>query len=97
MQEPQPDAAILRNLTRYLWPADNTEMKARVVAALGLLVASKALNIQVRFPQTLIYPAAAQRRPHVLHARAGLRGRWRVPPRCKDGGAGRSLAAKALM
>jgi hypothetical protein len=60
VQEPQPDAAILRNLTRYLWPADNTEMKARVVAALGLLVASKALNIQVRTAR-VGHPAASAR------------------------------------
>lgn len=39
--------AILRNLTCYLWPSDNPGLRARVVTALGLLVASKALNIQV--------------------------------------------------
>ena len=39
--EPEPDMAILNNLRGYLWPADDWSIKARVVTALTLLVASK--------------------------------------------------------
>lgn len=47
--EPLRDAAILRRLAGYLWPADNPEFKARVVAASGLLVAAKLANVSVPF------------------------------------------------
>ncbi|KAG2490479.1 hypothetical protein HYH03_011108 [Edaphochlamys debaryana] len=41
------DAAILRRLATYLWPRDNLEFRTRVLAASGLLVAAKLLNINV--------------------------------------------------
>lgn len=41
------DSAILHNLVGYLWPADKPEHKRRVLGALGLLVGSKVLNVQV--------------------------------------------------
>ena len=42
------NAAILRQLGAYLLPKDNAEYKARIGAALALLVASKTLNVSVR-------------------------------------------------
>lgn len=39
---PKHDVDIIRELAPYLWPKDNPELRARVVGALGLLVASKA-------------------------------------------------------
>jgi|APGre2960657404_1045060.scaffolds.fasta_scaffold23240_2 hypothetical protein len=42
------DAAILRRLTRYLWPADRPEYRRRVAGALSLLVFSKLMSIQAR-------------------------------------------------
>lgn len=44
------DADILKRLAGYLWPADKPEYKRRVAGALGLLVASKVLNVQVINP-----------------------------------------------
>ncbi|KAG2449672.1 hypothetical protein HYH02_005201 [Chlamydomonas schloesseri] len=41
------DAQILRRLVGYLWPKDNPEFRGRVVAATGLLVTAKLLNINV--------------------------------------------------
>lgn len=41
------DRHILRELLVHLWPKDNPEFRTRVVGALGLLVGSKLLNIQV--------------------------------------------------
>lgn len=44
------NAAIIRQLGQYLLPKDNAEYKARIAAALALLVASKGLNVSVGFP-----------------------------------------------
>ncbi|KAK7385638.1 hypothetical protein VNO78_31389 [Psophocarpus tetragonolobus] len=43
------DVKILRKLASYLWMKDNLEFRVRVVAALGLLVGAKVLNVQVPF------------------------------------------------
>eukprot|EP00892_Ulva_mutabilis_P004061 jgi/Ulvmu1/2026/UM120_0022.1 len=43
------DQHILKQLLVHLWPKDNPEFRTRVVGALGLLVGSKLLNIQVPF------------------------------------------------
>lgn len=40
---------ILRNLSKYIWPRHNWKAKARVVTALGLLVGSKLMNVEVPF------------------------------------------------
>lgn len=40
---------VLRNLSVYLWPKDDPELKRRVGASVGLLVASKAMNVAVPF------------------------------------------------
>eukprot|EP00172_Hildenbrandia_rubra_P001565 Plantae.Rhodophyta-Hildenbrandia_rubra.ctg2132.p1 GENE.Plantae.Rhodophyta-Hildenbrandia_rubra.ctg2132~~Plantae.Rhodophyta-Hildenbrandia_rubra.ctg2132.p1 ORF type:complete len:682 (-),score=78.88 Plantae.Rhodophyta-Hildenbrandia_rubra.ctg2132:1104-3149(-) len=41
--------AVLRNLTGYLWPANDASLKRRVLLSLVLLVASKATSIAVPF------------------------------------------------
>ncbi|KAK7300584.1 hypothetical protein RJT34_11431 [Clitoria ternatea] len=43
------DVHILRTLASYLWMKDNLEFRVRVIAALGLLVGAKVLNVQVPF------------------------------------------------
>ena len=43
------DLAILREMSKYLWPKDDPGAKLRVVIALTLLVGSKILNVQVPF------------------------------------------------
>ncbi|KAH3686809.1 hypothetical protein WICPIJ_002206 [Wickerhamomyces pijperi] len=40
---------ILKDLLKYLWPANNISFKARVVIALSLLIGAKVLNVQVPF------------------------------------------------
>ncbi|XP_071547764.1 iron-sulfur clusters transporter ABCB7, mitochondrial-like [Panulirus ornatus] len=40
---------MLGALAAYVWPKGNTAVKARVLTALGLLVAAKLLNVQVPF------------------------------------------------
>ena len=47
------DRHILRQLLVHLWPKDNPEFRTRVVGALGLLVGSKLLNIQVHHTASL--------------------------------------------
>jgi ATP-binding cassette, subfamily B (MDR/TAP), member 7 len=42
------DKQIVGNLLGYVWPAGNAEFKVRVIGAVGLLLGSKLLNIQVR-------------------------------------------------
>ena len=50
---PPADAAstrkILATLLHYTWPVGQPELRARVVAAMGLLIGGKLLNIQVPF------------------------------------------------
>ncbi|KAK7372252.1 hypothetical protein VNO80_05627 [Phaseolus coccineus] len=43
------DVKILRTLASYLWMKDNLEFRVRIIAALGLLVGAKVLNVQVPF------------------------------------------------
>ncbi|KAI3996330.1 hypothetical protein MKX01_026798 [Papaver californicum] len=47
--EQAADMRILKTLAKYLWLKDNYEFKLRVVLALGLLIGSKVLNVQVPF------------------------------------------------
>ncbi|CAI9770717.1 unnamed protein product [Fraxinus pennsylvanica] len=44
-----PDTKIIATLAKYLWMKDNLEFRLRVIAALGLLVGAKVLNVQVPF------------------------------------------------
>ncbi len=41
------DLATIRTLLPYLWPRDSLELRVRVVAAIALLVAAKAINVAV--------------------------------------------------
>lgn len=43
------EANILRSMMTHLWPKDQPALKLRVVGALGLLLGSKVLNVQVPF------------------------------------------------
>ena len=48
-EAPGSDLRILRELGVYVWPRDNPELRARVVVALSLLLASKAINVNVPY------------------------------------------------
>ena len=39
------DLATIRTLLPYLWPKGSANMRARVVIAIGLLVAAKGINV----------------------------------------------------
>ncbi|KAG2225858.1 hypothetical protein INT45_007102 [Circinella minor] len=43
------DWAIIRQLMKYVWPKNDTNVKTRVVIALSLLVGGKLLNVEVPF------------------------------------------------
>ncbi|KAK4149147.1 P-loop containing nucleoside triphosphate hydrolase protein [Chaetomidium leptoderma] len=43
------DWAIMKEMSRYLWPRDSWKDKMRVMLAVGLLVGGKVLNVQVPF------------------------------------------------
>ena len=38
---------ILKSISTYLWPKDSMEDKIRVTAAVGLMITSKIVNVQV--------------------------------------------------
>ena len=42
-------ARVLKNLVQYVWPADAPELRRKVMMAVGLLVASKAITVSVPF------------------------------------------------
>lgn len=48
-EQRKADWAIMREMSRYLWPKDNWGTKLRVGLAVSLLVGGKLLNIQVPF------------------------------------------------
>ncbi|CAA0838109.1 ABC transporter B family member 25-mitochondrial [Striga hermonthica] len=48
-QGPVADAKIMGTLAKYLWMKDNLEFRLRVIAALGLLIGAKVVNVQVPF------------------------------------------------
>jgi ATP-binding cassette subfamily B (MDR/TAP) protein 7 len=43
------DWAIMKEMSKYLWPKDNLGTRARVGLSVGLLVGAKLLNVQVPF------------------------------------------------
>lgn len=43
------DWAIMKEMSRYLWPKDSPGTKFRVALAVGLLIGGKVLNVQVPF------------------------------------------------
>ena len=48
-EQRKADWAIMREMTRYLWPRDSYSTKLRVGLAVALLVGGKLLNVQVPF------------------------------------------------
>ncbi|XP_057784784.1 ABC transporter B family member 25, mitochondrial [Salvia miltiorrhiza] len=46
---PNVDTKIISTLAKYLWMKDNSEFRFRVIAALGLLIGAKVINVQVPF------------------------------------------------
>ncbi|KAG5297178.1 iron-sulfur clusters transporter atm1 [Histoplasma ohiense] len=48
-EQRKADWAIMKEMAKYLWPKDDLGTKARVGAALALLVGGKILNVQVPF------------------------------------------------
>ena len=48
-EQRKADWAIMKEMSRYLWPKDDLGAKVRVSTAFGLLVGAKLLNVQVPF------------------------------------------------
>ena len=48
-EQRKADWAIMREMSRYLWPKDNLGTRLRVGLSVGLLVGAKLLNVQVPF------------------------------------------------
>ncbi|KAK4184550.1 putative iron-sulfur clusters transporter [Podospora australis] len=48
-EQRKADWAIMKEMSRYLWPKDSWGDKMRVLLAVGLLVGAKVLNVQVPF------------------------------------------------
>ncbi|KAH8895867.1 iron-sulfur clusters transporter ATM1 [Thozetella sp. PMI_491] len=48
-EQRKADWAIIKDMTKYLWPKHNPWAKARVVGAVGLMMGGKYLNVQVPF------------------------------------------------
>ena len=48
-EQRKADWAIMKEMSRYLWPKDDIGAKIRVTTAFGLLVGAKLLNVQVPF------------------------------------------------
>ena len=48
-EQRKADWAIMKEMSKYLWPKDDIGAKARVSTALALLVGAKLLNVQVPF------------------------------------------------
>ncbi|KAK1991891.1 ABC transporter [Colletotrichum falcatum] len=48
-EQRKADWAIMKEMSRYLWPKDNLGTKVRVALAVSLLVGAKVLNVQVPF------------------------------------------------
>jgi ATP-binding cassette subfamily B (MDR/TAP) protein 7 len=48
-EQRKADWAIMKEMSKYLWPKDNLGTRARVGLSVGLLVGAKVLNVQVPF------------------------------------------------
>ncbi|KAK7516240.1 P-loop containing nucleoside triphosphate hydrolase protein [Phyllosticta citriasiana] len=48
-EQRKADWAIMKEMSRYLWPKDSFSTRVRVGLSLGLLVGAKVLNVQVPF------------------------------------------------
>lgn len=63
-----PDMAIMRRFLPYLWPKDHPALRARIVAALLLVLVSKAVQLSMGF----LYAAAINRMKPGLEAAASI-------------------------
>ncbi|KAK8152457.1 ABC transporter [Phyllosticta citrichinensis] len=48
-EQRKADWAIMKEMSRYLWPKDSLDTRVRVGLSVGLLVGAKVLNVQVPF------------------------------------------------
>ncbi|KAK1962619.1 ABC transporter [Colletotrichum sublineola] len=48
-EQRKADWAIMKEMSRYLWPKDSISTKVRVALAVSLLIGAKVLNVQVPF------------------------------------------------
>lgn len=48
-EQRKADWAIIKEMSQYLWPKNNSGVKTRVVISLSLLITGKLLNVQVPF------------------------------------------------
>lgn len=48
-EQRKADWAIMKEMSRYLWPKDNLGTRFRVGLSVGLLITAKVLNVQVPF------------------------------------------------
>jgi ABC transporter ATM len=48
-EQRKADWAIMKEMSKYLWPKDNLGTRARVGLSVGLLIGAKVLNVQVPF------------------------------------------------
>jgi ATP-binding cassette, subfamily B (MDR/TAP), member 7 len=48
-EQRKADWAIIKQMTKYLWPKDSLNTKVRVSLAVGLLIGAKVLNVQIPF------------------------------------------------
>ncbi|KAK4178055.1 putative iron-sulfur clusters transporter [Triangularia setosa] len=48
-EQRKADWAIMKEMSRYIWPRDSLGDKMRVLLAVGLLIGAKVLNVQVPF------------------------------------------------
>ncbi|KAK3313010.1 P-loop containing nucleoside triphosphate hydrolase protein [Apodospora peruviana] len=48
-EQRKADWAIMKEMSRYLWPKDSLGDKMRVLLSIGLLIGAKVLNVQVPF------------------------------------------------
>ncbi|KAK2035639.1 ABC transporter [Colletotrichum zoysiae] len=48
-EQRKADWAIMKEMSRYLWPKDSVSTKVRVALAVSLLIGAKVLNVQVPF------------------------------------------------
>jgi len=68
IQAPMPDMAVMRRFLPYLWPKDQPGLRARIVAALLLVLVSKGVQLSMGF----VYAAAINRMKPGLEPAATL-------------------------
>lgn len=68
LQAPMPDLAVMRRFLPYLWPKGLPGLRARIVAALSLVLVSKGVQLSMGF----VYAAAINRMKPGLEPAAAL-------------------------